>query len=123
MSYVENEKVRKKWRDERKRVKNEDNRVKVSDIASRRKNKLELKIEIKTDEGEWEGSDGDEGESGGGGLRNGRDLAQFQSASRRIQRKTIENEDWRVGKVNFANGREIENGRKTDEGEWGGRSG
>ena len=29
----------------------------------------------------------------------------------------------RVGKVTFANGREIENGRKTDEGEWGGRNG
>ena len=81
MSYVENEKVRKKWRDERKTVKNEVNRVEVSDIASGRKNKSELKNEIKTDEGEWEGSDGDERESGGDGGSNGRDLVRFQLAS------------------------------------------
>ena len=84
MSYVENEKVRKKWRDERKTVKNEDNRVESSDIASGRKNKSELNNEIKKDEGEWEGSDGDEGESGSGRGRNGRNLTRFQSTGRRI---------------------------------------
>ena len=115
--------MRKTWREERKTVKNEVNRVEVSDIASGRKNKSELKNEIKTDEGEWEESDGDEGESGGGGDSNGRDLVRFQLASRRIQRETLENEDWRVGRLNFANGREIENGSKTDEGEWGGSNG
>ena len=84
MSYVESEKVRKKWREERKTVKNEENRVEASNIADEREKKSELKNETKTDEGEWEGSDGDEGESGSGGGRNGRNLTRFQSAGRRI---------------------------------------
>ena len=123
MAYVENEKVRKKWRDERKTLENENSRVGVRNIASGRENRLEIENGIKTDEGEWGGSDGDEGESGGGGGRNGRDLVRFQQACRQIQRKTLENEDCRVGKRSIVSGREIENGIKTDEGEWGGSNG
>ena len=85
MAYVENEKdekVRKKWRNERK---NENSRVGVRNIASGRENRLEIENGIKTDEGEWGGSDGDEGESGGGGGCHGRDLEQFRPTRRWIQ--------------------------------------
>ena len=77
MSYVENEKVRKKLRDERKTLENENSRVGVQNIASGRENRLEIENGIKMGEGEWGGSDGDEEESGGGRGRHGRDLERF----------------------------------------------
>ena len=78
MSYVENEKVRKKWRDEGKTTKNEVNRVEVLDIAANgRKNKLE-----------WDGSDGDEGESGGSGDSNERDLVESGGAGGHNEHKS-----------------------------------
>ena len=42
MAYVENEKVRKKWRDERKIPKHEDIRVGTLNIVSGRGNRLEM---------------------------------------------------------------------------------
>ena len=61
----------------KKNTENENIRVGTLNIASGRGNRLEIENEIRTDKGEWGGSDKDEGESGGGGGRHGRDRERF----------------------------------------------
>ena len=76
MAYVGNEKVRKNG-GTKENTENENIRVGTINIVSRSGNRLEIENEIRTDKGEWGGSDEDEGKGGGGGGRHGHDPEQF----------------------------------------------